>query len=235
MPSLRRKGFTLIELLVVIAIIAILAAILFPVFAQAREAARATTCRSNLKQLGTAATMYEQDYDEICLPGYAGTVQTYGYLWPDLLDPYLKNLGNKVGTAYNFDGKVYMCPTAPVIADKTVRRPYGYNYTYLGRSTILVSLAAVQAPSSTFRLVELWRIDPSGVGVAPGIGSYLAYPPSSATAANIYSRDWHSGKSNILFVDGHVKSMKVDQIYMKGGAGTPYDIDPWWRIDGNKP
>ena len=64
----RRRGFTLIELLVVIAIIAILAAILFPVFAQAREQARRATCLSNQKQLGHALTMYAQDYDEQ-LPG----------------------------------------------------------------------------------------------------------------------------------------------------------------------
>src|SRR6187401_1567965 len=61
-PSIRR-GFTLIELLVVIAVIAILAAILFPVFAQAREAARKASCQSNLKQLGIAIAMYSQDYD----------------------------------------------------------------------------------------------------------------------------------------------------------------------------
>ena len=60
-----RRGFTLIELLVVIAIIAILAAILFPVFAQAREKARQTTCLSNMKQMGTAIMMYVQDYDEV--------------------------------------------------------------------------------------------------------------------------------------------------------------------------
>ncbi len=70
MHSLRpRKGFTLIELLVVIAIIAILAAILFPVFAQAREKARQTQCLSNEKQIGTSLMMYAQDYDEV-LPGY---------------------------------------------------------------------------------------------------------------------------------------------------------------------
>ena len=63
----RRRGFTLIELLVVIAIIAILAAILFPVFAQAREAARKTSCVSNMWQVGIAFTMYTQDYDE-CYP-----------------------------------------------------------------------------------------------------------------------------------------------------------------------
>ena len=64
----RRSGFTLIELLVVIAIIAILAAILFPVFAQAREKARAISCISNLKQIGTASMMYTQDYDETIVP-----------------------------------------------------------------------------------------------------------------------------------------------------------------------
>src|SRR5713226_4903050 len=66
----RRNGFTLIELLVVIAVIAILAAILFPVFAQARQKARITSCLSNLKQLGTAVMMYVQDYDERLPPHY---------------------------------------------------------------------------------------------------------------------------------------------------------------------
>src|SRR5688500_4803950 len=61
----QRKGFTLIELLVAIAIIAILAAIPFPVFAQARETARSASCKSNLKQLGTAIQLYVQDFDEI--------------------------------------------------------------------------------------------------------------------------------------------------------------------------
>ncbi len=64
----RTRGFTLIELLVVIAIIAILAAILFPVFAQARETARGSVCRSNMKQIGSAMMMYSQDYDEILFP-----------------------------------------------------------------------------------------------------------------------------------------------------------------------
>src|SRR4051794_9436341 len=80
-----RRGFTLIELLVVIAIIAILAAILFPVFAQARDKARAATCLSNMKQIGTGMTMYLQDYDEIY-----PTVHSGAYLV--LIQPYIKNL-----------------------------------------------------------------------------------------------------------------------------------------------
>jgi|SwirhisoilCB3_FD_contig_41_3664785_length_1479_multi_5_in_0_out_0_2 prepilin-type N-terminal cleavage/methylation domain-containing protein/prepilin-type processing-associated H-X9-DG protein len=113
--SLRRRGFTLIELLVVIAIIAILAAILFPVFAKARAAARKTTGTSNLKQLGTATMMYVQDYDET-FPYYnwglmscnesgnaggAGTLSgdSAGFeaysagAWCNSLQPYIKNLG----------------------------------------------------------------------------------------------------------------------------------------------
>src|SRR6188768_348324 len=102
----RKSGFTLIELLVVIAIIAILAAILFPVFARAREAARKSNCISNLKQIGTGLMMYVQDYDEIYpvinqeadrIPGQqphvrGGLKDTYPFL-VDVMQPYTKNEG----------------------------------------------------------------------------------------------------------------------------------------------
>src|SRR5688500_1530041 len=106
------RGFTLIELLVVIAIIAILAAMLFPVFASAREAARSASCKSNLKQIGTSFSLYIQDYDETLPPVYTcgfgptmydGTAAPYactppsgdGYIvdWHHLLHPYAKNFG----------------------------------------------------------------------------------------------------------------------------------------------
>lgn len=94
----RQKGFTLIELLVVIAIIAILAAILFPVFAQAREKARGIACLSNAKQVGTAHIMYSQDYDEVMVPWVVrsgrprdGFNRRDIITWPILLQPYIKN------------------------------------------------------------------------------------------------------------------------------------------------
>jgi len=107
---LLRKGFTLIELLVVIAIIAILAAILFPVFAQARESARMTMCLSNMRQLGLALRMYSQDSDEVFpniyqgwgVPGHPGSND--GWMWKNAIAPYLKNKG------------IFICPSNPVAA-----------------------------------------------------------------------------------------------------------------------
>lgn len=128
---MKRRGFTLIELLVVIAIIAILAAILFPVFAQARDKARQATCQSNMKQITLAAIMYSQDYDETGPPmwtksnliaGQSGafidpnfyavfTTCHFGNYWPDLVFPYVK-----AGKARNTDGSkgnraVFTCPS----------------------------------------------------------------------------------------------------------------------------
>lgn len=111
LPSRTRYGhaaFTLIELLVVIAIIAILAAILFPVFAQARNKARATACLSNTKQIGLALIAYSQDYDEQMVRGWYGpggyqaSNKTERYKWLDAIEPFVKNTG------------LYKCPNAPL-------------------------------------------------------------------------------------------------------------------------
>ena len=89
---MRTKGFTLIELLVVIAIIAILAAILFPVFAKAREKARQSSCMSNLRQLSTACLAYAQDFDEKAVSAYKwSSNNSYLELWGDLVQPYIRN------------------------------------------------------------------------------------------------------------------------------------------------
>jgi prepilin-type N-terminal cleavage/methylation domain-containing protein/prepilin-type processing-associated H-X9-DG protein len=105
-----RRGFTLIELLVVIAIIAILAAILFPVFAQAREAARKTSCTSNLRQVGIAFGMYAQDYDE-CFPWAASNLGTPTTTWYDLVEPYVKVGASGFGFTGGVQRPFYVCPS----------------------------------------------------------------------------------------------------------------------------
>src|SRR5579862_9787828 len=112
---MNRKGFTLIELLVVIAIIAILAAILFPVFAQAREKARAISCESNERQIGLAIMQYVQDYDET-FPRANYPNNTNEWSWA--INPYMKNgiTGQNNTGVYNQIGGVWACPSYPAKA-----------------------------------------------------------------------------------------------------------------------
>lgn len=131
------RAFTLIELLVVIAIIAILAAILFPVFAQAKEAAKKISCLSNEKQLGLAVLMYEGDYDDTTIPAWndtktfrsSGTLYRNWASWCKLAQPYIKNI------------PILLCPensgnqfidTTNTTARAELYAGYGYNYGYLG-------------------------------------------------------------------------------------------------------
>jgi len=148
----RRKGFTLIELLVVIAIIAILAAILFPVFAQAREAARKSSCASNLKQIATGFTMYTQDFDEVLPPwtgnaagAYAGGAFALQYMYPNLVGPYIKN---GVDPATGALGGVWACPSSKTSLT-AISNTYAYNYYVLGGMANAAVNTARPAPFDT--------------------------------------------------------------------------------------
>ncbi len=195
----RHSGFTLIELLVVIAIIAILAAILFPVFAQAREKARAITCVSNQKQLGLATLMYTQDYDE-CFPfAQGGNIDGQsGMTTADLIDPYIKagNLNNNSagGNAWP-ETSVWVCPDGKTYdhgGDPDGYFDYAYNFLYLtdvNAANNFVptwdtpadygiwawsqpgrSLGALGHPSDTVMWVDAGHSD--GPNAKPGCGAY---------------------------------------------------------------
>jgi prepilin-type N-terminal cleavage/methylation domain-containing protein/prepilin-type processing-associated H-X9-DG protein len=137
--SSRNSAFTLIELLVVIAIIAILAAILFPVFAQAREKARQSTCLSNEKQIDLGVLMYVQDYDETfprmkITPAPAPRASWANYTWEDAVGPYIKN-GTITVTWASADGTqpvtltaggIWLCPSQPGTDQRNI---YGGNDT----------------------------------------------------------------------------------------------------------
>lgn len=198
------KGFTLIELLVVIAIISILAAILFPVFARARENARRASCMSNLKQLGLGIMQYTQDYDEK-LPGVRKANAPTAY-WGMLIQPYVKST------------QVFICPNgAPHSSTTGEYSSYGYNYI-LGIDATTVSLAAVANSAETVMIGDSWAHLP-----APNdqLGYAILYSPNSSNLSS-YPSWWkkvqgsgpgwigtltqqHFNGANVVYVDGHVK------------------------------
>jgi prepilin-type N-terminal cleavage/methylation domain-containing protein/prepilin-type processing-associated H-X9-DG protein len=191
--SRSRSGFTLIELLVVIAIIAILAAILFPVFAQAREKARQSSCQSNLKQYALATLMYVQDYDEqFPMASYLGPNCVATFYWA--VNPYVKNQNitrcpsdqEAMDQVTMFAGFAPPCPDTPRFTGYSTNLDL-FTSGFAQQPTI--GLGAIPQPASTGMLYD---------------GNVIANQVQPVQAR-------HSGTFSLAFVDGHVRSISATE------------------------
>lgn len=209
-----RRGFTLIELLVVIAIIAILAAILFPVFARAREKARQTACLSNVKQLTLAMMQYAQDYDEV-FP-YFQANPARGEPWWNVTQPYCNN------------EQILQCPSRPASGSTTYWGKYypypryGMNHYIQYNTSGAGAMAIIKRPAEIVLLGDCchgmgdsWRI---AWPLAPG--SSTSSPRKCDEARATQNEDWaaHNGGTNLGFVDGHGKWMPASGFYAERGT-----------------
>ncbi|RYG46862.1 prepilin-type N-terminal cleavage/methylation domain-containing protein [bacterium] len=211
-----RRAFTLIELLVVIAIIAILAAILFPVFAQAKTAAKATQCMSNERNLGLAVTMYLGDHeDRFPLTAYQEKVEGEDktVLWHDMIDPYVKNK------------QIWLCPGCSLAdkdADGAFTSHFGYNVAYLTdflqdfsnvATSTSAGLSQVGAPSETV-LFSTARTSMWPASSWCGDDGKLLLPPSWPSA-DCWGRPnpAHNEGATIAWIDTHASRKKLGQFY----------------------
>lgn len=222
------RAFTLIELLVVIAIIAILAAILFPVFAQAKSAAKKATCLSNLKQISTASMIYNADYDDmaplIVMTNSNGPIMDQSYWFGGfnvdfmtltvtfkpslgLLHPYTKN--QQITGCAESSSKLnvrnsQLWPTPPfnTVGFENVSLGYGANQNVWVAGGSAVSMTAIQSVAETVLLADAVRMTGTGALLAGiGAGQVDTYLPG------IYGV--HGGMTNVAWTDGHAKTRRV--------------------------
>lgn len=228
-PSPRRSGFTLIELLVVIAIIALLAAILFPVFARARENARKSSCSNNLRQIGLALQQYSQDFDEYLVTNSGGSPTRS---WQFRLLPYVKN------------EQIWLCPSTTqgtnssyiTNSDTQFRCSYALNSFYWSDTNIgalfeqnnPTSIATIEDTSGTMFAGDGWDSNAGG-GVSIGqfinaglSNQFTLNPPQFYTSqADLHAR--HLDTINVAFIDGHIKSLRMPELCKTNAGGIyPY-------------
>lgn len=227
-PTLR--AFTLIELLVVIAIIAILAAILFPVFAQAKAAAKKISCLSNAKQIGTASMMYNGDYDDMAPPIVVATFDgpvmsqsywfggflvdfstltatfkpTLGLLYPYMKSQPLTGCPTSSSSLTLEDSGLWPNPPFKTVDFNHIPLGYGANTAIWTSYGPTVNMSAVQSVAETILLADAVRFGTSGP-LAMGISLSGVDPYIPGTYGV------HGGKANVTWVDGHAKTMSVSQ------------------------
>ncbi len=224
--SLQRNGFTLIELLVVIAIIAILAAILFPVFARARENARRTSCLSNVKQLGLGYMQYTQDYDEM-YPLIAATTEqvihpngvSHTNSWGMRIYPYVKSV------------QIFNCPSNTATpwqggtGSGTSTSPHFFYSSSYGASTALFSNSLVPVKISAVAKVSETVMVADSTGANP----YMIYQLFNTTR---YINDRHLDGANFLFADGHAKWKKMSRNASDQPIHPTAAQGVYWLADG---
>ncbi|MBI3923832.1 MAG: prepilin-type N-terminal cleavage/methylation domain-containing protein [Armatimonadetes bacterium] len=192
-----KAGFTLIELLVVIAIIAILAAILFPVFAKAREKARQASCQSNLKQIATATLMYCQDYDEKAMVHRcSGTSQGAPPCYHEQVSSYMKNT------------QLWVCPSKSASRSCVSVNPKSYGFNILTQSR---GLAEIRQPAECAMTSE----------TICSIGYFTSQKVCACPTDGRLNLTAHNDGLNAAFWDGHVKWFQGRKFHDTASYFTP--------------
>lgn len=212
-PRCFASGFTLIELLVVVAIIAVIAAILFPVFARAREKARQTACASNIRQIAAAWTMYAQDNDEMACPSYYFQ-DDFGreFAWDFILDWTHGTWTYGLLGPYTRSGELNRCSTFYGNAWGRPYTGYAYNVTYIGGDVLngipMCALAQIQQPADAALIAD------GGFGNPVQAENYLRAPHDPAglfTAGKVDFR--HNLTANVAYADGHAHAAAHIYLY----------------------